>query len=205
VIGILGSNGHFFILLFYTFIINFFSFKFILISCAVLKLKFIIYFIFNFYVITAVSRKFSNIKLMLKFIKRNLVSVTMKIYKSWIKFENEAKNDLFSRHCLFNIFSHSFETGPVWRVDSGPGWPGAGTGPGWRKNRRRKNPVWPGQKPSCNPLTFVFLLKRRRFNFFKKLTRTIWWFGQNPKPGYENYAFSTFFALGVRQIFYRSL
>ena len=91
---------------------NFFSFKFILISCAVLKLKFIIYFVFNFYVITAVSRKFSNIKLMLKFIKRNLVSVTMKIYKSWIKFENEAKNDLFSRHCLFNIFSHSFETRP---------------------------------------------------------------------------------------------
>lgn len=41
------------------------------------------------------SRKFSNIKLMLKFIKRNLVLVTMKIYKSWTKFENEAKNDLF--------------------------------------------------------------------------------------------------------------
>jgi hypothetical protein len=57
---------------------------------------------------------------------------------------------------------------------------------GWRKNRRRKNPVWPGwpseltrqdparpgQKPGCNPLTFIFLLKRRRFDFLKKkLTR----------------------------------
>jgi hypothetical protein len=30
------------------------------------------------------------------------------------------------------------------------------------------DPSRPGQKPGCNPLTFVFLLKRRRFDFFKK-------------------------------------
>ena len=57
---------------------------------------------------------------------------------------------------------HSFETRPGL-----VGRPGAETGPDWRKNRGKKNPVWPGQKPDCNPLTFVFLLKRRRFNFKK--------------------------------------
>jgi hypothetical protein len=31
---------------------------------------------------------------------------------------------------------------------------------------------WPGQKPGCDPLTFIFfLLKRRRFDLKKKLTR----------------------------------
>jgi hypothetical protein len=33
---------------------------------------------------------------------------------------------------------------------------------------RRVDPAKPGQKPGCNPLTFVFLLKRRRVDFFKK-------------------------------------
>jgi len=42
-----------------------------------------------------------------------------------------------------------------------------------------------GQKPGCNPLTFVFiLLKWCRFKFFlKKLTRMTWWLGQNLKLG----------------------
>jgi hypothetical protein len=30
------------------------------------------------------------------------------------------------------------------------------------------DPARPGQKPDCNPLTFVFLLKRRRFDLKKK-------------------------------------
>jgi hypothetical protein len=34
------------------------------------------------------------------------------------------------------------------------------------------DPARPGQDPVTNPLTFVFLLKRRRFDFFfKELTR----------------------------------
>jgi hypothetical protein len=38
---------------------------------------------------------------------------------------------------------------------------------------RQVNPAKPGQKPGCKPLTFVFLLKQRRFEFFlkKELTR----------------------------------
>jgi hypothetical protein len=56
---------------------------------------------------------------------------------------------------------------------SGPtGRPGAGTGPSWRKNMGRKNPVWPGKtqsKTQLQPVDFFFLLlKRRRFNFFLK-------------------------------------
>jgi hypothetical protein len=42
------------------------------------------------------------------------------------------------------------------------------------------DPARPGQKLDCNPLTFVFLLKRCRFDFFKKK-----WPGrpgQNPEP-----------------------
>jgi hypothetical protein len=39
---------------------------------------------------------------------------------------------------------------------------------------RSKTQLQPGQKPYCNQLIFVFLLKRRCFDFFKKknLTRT---------------------------------
>jgi hypothetical protein len=56
------------------------------------------------------------------------------------------------------------------------------TGPDWRKNKGKKNSAdpagWLGnpvgqarldQKLGCNPLTFVFLLKRRRFDFLKKI------------------------------------
>jgi hypothetical protein len=66
-----------------------------------------------------------------------------------------------------SCFTHSFETqpGPVGR-------PGAGTGLGWKKNRGRKNPVRPGNTRSKTRLQpvdfcFVFLLKRRRFDFKK--------------------------------------
>jgi hypothetical protein len=30
-------------------------------------------------------------------------------------------------------------------------------------------PTKPGQKLGCNPLTFVFLIKQRRFDFLKKI------------------------------------
>jgi hypothetical protein len=45
----------------------------------------------------------------------------------------------------------------------------------WRKNRGKKtrcdliDPIRHRQKPSCNPLTFVFLLKRHRFDLKKKI------------------------------------
>ena len=89
--------------------------------------------------------------------------------------------------------------GPTRRVDPGLGRPEAGTGPGWRKNGGRKNPVWPGGSTRWPGKTqwqtrwllfffvfFFFLLKRRRFDFFLKnwpgrpgQTR---WPGQNPEP-----------------------
>jgi len=50
------------------------------------------------------------------------------------------------------------------------------------EGKTQRDPVIPGQKPSCNPLIFIFLLKRYRFYFFFKidLVKT-----QNPdlKPG----------------------
>jgi hypothetical protein len=59
---------------------------------------------------------------------------------------------------------HSFETRPGLAGKPGTSRPGAGTGPGWRKNRGRKNqcdpagwlgdPARPGQKLGYNPLTF---------------------------------------------------
>jgi hypothetical protein len=61
--------------------------------------------------------------------------------------------------------------GPARRVDQGPGRPGVGTGPDWRKNRVRKNPMWPGWlgKTRLQPVDFCFFLpKRRRFDFKKK-------------------------------------
>jgi hypothetical protein len=68
------------------------------------------------------------------------------------------------------------KSGPVRWIDLRPGRSGVGIGPGWRKNRE-KNPdvTWlTRQDPVTNQLTFfyVFLLKRCRFNFFKKLTQS---------------------------------
>ena len=67
----------------------------------------------------------------------------------------------------------------------------AGTGPGWRKNRERKNPVWLNGLPGKTRLQtywllsfLFFLLKRRRFDLKKKeLTQPIRWPRQNPEPG----------------------
>ena len=42
--------------------------------------------------------------------------------------------------------------------------PGAGIGPGWKKNKGRKT----RRDPVANPLTFFFLLKRCRFDLKKK-------------------------------------
>jgi len=67
------------------------------------------------------------------------------------------------------------------------------TRPTWGKNRERKNPMWPGwpgQKPGCSQLTFVFfLLKQRCFDLKKNWPGRpgdpvkTWWPGQNPEPG----------------------
>jgi hypothetical protein len=40
--------------------------------------------------------------------------------------------------------------------------------PGVTRLTQRVDPARPGQDRVANPLTFVFLLKRRRFDFFKK-------------------------------------
>jgi hypothetical protein len=83
-----------------------------------------------------------------------------------------------------SAWEHSFETRP------GPaGHPGARTGPGWRKNEGRKNPVWPDwpgrltQWPGCKPVDFyyffIFFTKTMSFWFFLKTN----WPGQNPEPG----------------------
>jgi hypothetical protein len=69
-------------------------------------------------------------------------------------------------------FKHSFETrpGPVGR-------PGAGTEPGWEKNRERKNSVWPGgltrqpsktrSKTQLQPIDFCFFFTKTTSFWFK--------------------------------------
>jgi hypothetical protein len=72
------------------------------------------------------------------------------------------------------IHSIVLKPGPARRVDPGPGRPGAGTGPGWRKNRGRKNPVWPGGSTrwpgktrwQTRWLLFFFFTKTTSFWFF---------------------------------------
>jgi hypothetical protein len=52
------------------------------------------------------------------------------------------------------------KSGPTRQIEPEPGWPGAGTGPGLRKNRGRKNLVWPGwltrSKTRLQPVDFFF-------------------------------------------------
>jgi hypothetical protein len=76
--------------------------------------------------------------------------------------------------------------GPAWRVDPGPGRSEAGTEPGWRKNRERKNPVWPGgltqSKTWLQPVDFCFYWNDVILIFLKKN-----WSGQpgqNLKSGF---------------------
>ena len=87
------------------------------------------------------------------------------------------------------VYAIVLKPGSAWRVDPGPGRPGTRTGPGWKKNKGRKNSVWPGwpgeltrQDPVVNPLTFVFFIKTTLFWFKKKLIQPTRWPGQNPKP-----------------------
>jgi hypothetical protein len=87
------------------------------------------------------------------------------------------------RSCTDNFFIQFLKRlvlkpGLARRVDSGSGRPGTVTGPGWQKKGKKKpGMIWrvdpvtrlTGQDPVTNPLTFVFfvfLLKRRRFEFF---------------------------------------
>jgi hypothetical protein len=69
------------------------------------------------------------------------------------------------------------------------GRPGARAGSGWRKNRGRKNPMWPGdlvKNHGCNPLTFVLFFTKTMLFWFKKkkeLTRATRWPSQNLEPG----------------------
>jgi hypothetical protein len=39
------------------------------------------------------------------------------------------------------------------------------------EEKTRCDPARPNKKPGYNPLTFYFLLKRRRFDFFKTIDR----------------------------------
>jgi len=69
----------------------------------------------------------------------------------------------------WELISIVLEPGPM-------GWSETETGPGWRKNKKKKtrcDPAsWPGKIRSKTRLQFVdfcfFLLKRHRFDFFKK-------------------------------------
>jgi len=63
--------------------------------------------------------------------------------------------------------------GPARRVDLGPGRPEAGTGPGWRKNRKSHDPVWPGRLGELtrqNPVATRWLLFFLFCFFFTKMT-----------------------------------
>jgi hypothetical protein len=73
--------------------------------------------------------------------------------------------------------------GPTQRVDPGPGRPGVGTGPGWRKKKKGKtwcDPARPGQNSVAIRWLLFFLLKQRHFDFKKNW---LGWPGQNLKPG----------------------
>jgi hypothetical protein len=61
-----------------------------------------------------------------------------------------------------------------------------------REGKTQRDPAIPGQKPSCNPLIFIFLLKRYYFIFFFKLTwlkLRIWILN---RVGSENYVGTIF-------------
>ena len=54
------------------------------------------------------------------------------------------------------------KSSPAGRLETWPTWSRVEEKIGEGKTRR--DPTRPGQKLDCNPLTFVFLLKRRRFD-----------------------------------------
>jgi hypothetical protein len=80
------------------------------------------------------------------------------------------KNFLFDLILLFliNLGDLSIVLKPdlARQVDLGPGWPGAETWPGWWKNRKSHDLVWPGKtrsKTRLQPVDFCFF-------FFTKTT-----------------------------------
>jgi hypothetical protein len=95
---------------------------------------------------------------------------------------------------LYMLFFIVLKFGPA-------GWSGAETGLSWRKNKERKNSVWPGwpgkirSKTRLQPIDFCFFfkLKRHRFDFFKKkLTWTTWSKLETRtlnRAGFKNYDF----------------
>ena len=98
------------------------------------------------------------------------------------------------------VISRVWKPGPVWRVDPEPGRPGAGTGPGWLKNRISHDPAgWPG-KTRLQPVDFCFCFftKTTPFWIFFKIeidpvtrskpgTRALDW------AGFKNYGYREFF------------
>jgi len=94
---------------------------------------------------------------------------------------------IFFQARVWWVITIVLKPGPARRVNLRPGRPGAGTGPGWRNNRGRKNPVWPSwpDNPIKNPvktIDFCFFTKTTSFWFFFKKN---WpgWPGRNPEPG----------------------
>ena len=63
---------------------------------------------------------------------------------------------------LYIIYIIVLKPGPAGRPETRPtrGWNRAGL----KKNRGRKNPVWPG----CNPLTFIFFITKTTLFWLKK-------------------------------------
>jgi len=92
---------------------------------------------------------------------------------------------ILKEHEVF-VSSIVLKPGPDRRVDPGPSQPGAGTGPGWKKTGKEKTWYDPATRlrtlMQLVDFCFFFLLKRRHFDFFFKLTQTTWWPGQNSEP-----------------------
>jgi hypothetical protein len=79
---------------------------------------------------------------------------------------------------VFSLGSIVLKPGLTWWIDQEPG---AGTGPDWKKNRRRKNPVWPDgltQRPGwpgktrLQPVDFCFVFFTITMSFWFKIFLT---------------------------------
>jgi hypothetical protein len=68
--------------------------------------------------------------------------------------------------------THAITCCRSFKIQPGPtGWPGARdwNQAGLKKKQGKKNPVWPGQKSGCNPLSFIYFFnKTTSFLFFLK-------------------------------------
>jgi hypothetical protein len=81
-----------------------------------------------------------------------------------------------SEYMHINVWIIVLKPGSIRRVDPVPGLPGVGTGASWKKIGEEKTQCDPAD-PATRSKTrlqlvdfFFFLLKRCRFDFFKKLT-----------------------------------